>query len=198
MKTEIFALRCPEAMTAEEAAQLLARLPLRQREALEALSPEQRALALRAYGLLAAALERRLGWATLPEIARSPRGKPWFPQWPGVHFSLSHTAGAVLAGISDTPLGVDLERLDRPIGPRTLRAWGGGDASDFLREWTCREALAKERDEPVARPGRPVPPLRPGEGLERRTLFDGYAAAAAWAAGERPLWTLWEYTDLTR
>ncbi len=198
MQTEIFALRYAVPMRAEEAAGVLAGLSPRQRQALTALPSQRREQALWAYGLLAAALRERLGWESLPEIARSPRGKPWLPQWPGVHFSLSHTAGAVLAGISNAPLGVDLERLDRPIGSRTLRAWGGGDSQDFLREWTCREALAKKRDEPMVRPDRPVPALWPGEGLERQTLFAAYAAAVAWTAGERPVWTLWDPAGLIR
>ncbi len=55
-----------------------------------------------------------------PLIARTDLGKPYFPEWPGVHFSISHTAAAAMVGLSDRPVGVDIERI-RPVSRRLLR-----------------------------------------------------------------------------
>ena len=54
-----------------------------------------------AYFLLCMALWKREGWRKLPEIARASSGKPYFPEYLGIHFNLSHTKGAVLAGVAD-------------------------------------------------------------------------------------------------
>ena len=57
--------------------------------------------------------------------------------------SSSHTAGAVLAGVSDRPLGVDIERF-RPVTPRLLRRLGADSAEEALGRWVRLEALAKQ------------------------------------------------------
>ena len=64
--------------------------------------------------------EEKLGIA-LPSSAPAytPHGKPYFPEHPDVHFNLSHTAGAVLVGLSDRPVGVDIEHI-RPVSQRTM------------------------------------------------------------------------------
>lgn len=52
--------------------------------------------------------------APLPEIRRTPLGKPYFVDTP-LHFSISHTPNYVFAAISDTPIGIDAEEKDRDI-----------------------------------------------------------------------------------
>lgn len=92
-----------------------------------------------AYRLLEIALERECGLAELPEIARAEGGKPYFPQYPHIHFSLSHSRGAAVCALSGEPVGVDVEVLRAP--PRRLS--GGMDAEAFFRLWTAKEATAK-------------------------------------------------------
>ena len=50
----------------------------------------------------------------LPEIRRTPRGRPFFPDG-NVHFSISHTKRHVFCALSDRPVGVDAEEADRDI-----------------------------------------------------------------------------------
>lgn len=50
----------------------------------------------------------------LPPIARTERGKPYFPGRQ-LHFSISHTKGHVFCALSDRPVGIDAEELDREI-----------------------------------------------------------------------------------
>lgn len=38
-------------------------------------------------------------------------GKPFFRDCPGLHFSLSHAHGRVMAAVSDRPVGCDVERI---------------------------------------------------------------------------------------
>lgn len=92
-----------------------------------------------AYRLLAAALEREWSLKQLPEIARTAGGKPYFPQYPHVHFNLSHSHGAAVCALSGAPVGVDVEVLRTP--PQRLAAGMGAEA--FFRLWTAKEATVK-------------------------------------------------------
>ena len=58
-------------------------------------------------------LERMYG-APLPEIKRTPLGKPYFPRG-DVHFSISHTKNYVFCAIGEHPIGIDAEELDRDV-----------------------------------------------------------------------------------
>ena len=50
----------------------------------------------------------------LPPIAVTERGKPYFPNSPW-HFSITHTRRHVFCALSESPIGIDAEELDRPI-----------------------------------------------------------------------------------
>ena len=60
------------------------------------------------------ALLRKLYGAPLPEIRRTSLGKPYFPG-ENLHFSISHTKKTVFCVLSDKPVGIDAEELDRDI-----------------------------------------------------------------------------------
>ena len=130
--------------------------------------------------LLAFALEETLG--TVPALAKTAAGQPYFPALPGCFLSLSHTEGAALLALSDAPVGVDIERV-RPIPPRLGRDFAGREET-FWRRWTAAEAAAKREGRgagallPLGRRGFP-------EGPEARHLVlrSGFAAALA-GAGE--------------
>lgn len=53
----------------------------------------------------------------VPEIAVTPRGKPYFIDSPW-HFSITHTPHYAFCALSATPLGIDAEELDRNIDLR--------------------------------------------------------------------------------
>ena len=58
-------------------------------------------------------LEKLYG-APLPEMKRTPLGKPYFPG-EDLHFSISHTKNYVFCAIGENPIGIDAEELDRDI-----------------------------------------------------------------------------------
>ena len=110
--------------------------------------------------LLRRAAELAWGWRELPEMARSGRGKPYFPQWPGRWFSLSHSGGLALCALSDDgPVGADIEVV-RPrraglftyaLSPDEQEVcredWG-----EFYRLWTLKESWCKREDSPLYPP----------------------------------------------
>ena len=97
----------------------------------------------------------RLGVAGgLLTIARQARGKPYLPVYPGFHFSLSHTRGALACACGAVPVGVDLERLRKWRLPVVSRFFGEREAAyvlsaaqgrdeRFTEIWTRKEAYVK-------------------------------------------------------
>ncbi len=59
-------------------------------------------------------LLKALCGGVLPEIHRTSMGKPYFADDPR-HFSITHTRRHVFCVLSDRPVGIDAEELDRRI-----------------------------------------------------------------------------------
>lgn len=89
----------------------------------------------------------------MPAIAATQRGKPYFPG-DGLHFSISHTRSHVFCVLSDRPVGIDAEELDRrislPLADKILSPLERGQyeaAADkrlaLLTFWVLKEAQAK-------------------------------------------------------
>ena len=187
MAIKLWAAELRRPLTEEEAERLTALLPPCRRERLlRVKDPARRREPLCAYLLLRLALREIYGWEVLPEIALSPRGKPCFPAHPEVHFNLSHTSGAVLAGVSDAPIGVDIERL-RPVSPAALRRLAPGvEERDFFPCWVRREARAKLDGAHMDALLRAETPLGEGEFYYPLDTFPGYAAGVATNHPEPP------------
>lgn len=88
-----------------------------------------------------------------PPILIHPRGKPHFVGDP-LHFSISHTPRHVFCVLSDRPVGIDAEELDRPIDLRLAgKILSPAEYRRFclcsdrrlalLRFWVLKEALVK-------------------------------------------------------
>ncbi len=145
MDIQMYALRQDRPLRADERERLRAGLPQPLCFRLARKAAVKRDASLCAYAVLRAALYDLCGWETLPDMAYSERGKPYFPTYPGVHFSLSHSYGCILVGVHDRPLGVDIERF-RPVrAERLRRVLGAETEEDFWRRWTEYESRCKRR-----------------------------------------------------
>ena len=129
----------------------------------------------------------------LPRVAGERWEKPCFPERPDCCFSLSHTSTHVLALLSDTPVGADIEALRAPP-ERLLRTATDEELSafGFFGLWTLRESVYKLTGRGdlrsmgfSLREGQIVPPFA---GVRCRLYGDvpGCAVAAACGAGELP------------
>ena len=89
----------------------------------------------------------------MPEIRISDRGKPYFAsgKW---HFSISHTPRHAFCALSERPVGIDAEELDRDINLRLadkilspsekIRYAAAADKpAALLKLWVLKEAAAK-------------------------------------------------------
>ena len=92
-----------------------------------------------------------------PDLATGVHGKPYLVDR-RCEISLTHTQGAVACALSENPVGIDLEH-PRKVNPKlsvrflTEREQAKvKNASDFLRIWTCKEALLKREGNGMAVP----------------------------------------------
>lgn len=128
------------------------------------------------YGLLSSLLAEAKGIESLPAVARTGSGKPWFPTEPQLHFSLSRSGELSLCALGEAPLGADIEKV-RPRSAGLPRyalsdreyAWytaRGSRWEDFYTLWTLKEARVKRSGEGIFRRSPrqvSVPLLAPGE-----------------------------------
>ena len=186
MPIGLWAARLERPLTGEETEGLTNLLPPGRRERLlRVKDPARRREPLCAYLLLRLALREACGWENLPDIALSPQGKPCFPDALGVHFNLSHTSGAVLVGLSDQPIGVDIECI-RPMSPASLERLAAVSERDFFPCWVRREARAKLDGTHMGALLRTEMPLRDGEFYYPLDTFPGYATGMATRSPEMP------------
>lgn len=184
---ELWAARLERPLTERETAAMLRLLPEGRRERLLRIrQPEKRREPLCAYLILCHALWEQYRWRELPEIRLSSFGKPYFPEHPDIHFNLSHTTGAVLVGLSDQPVGVDIERI-RPVSQRAMRRLADvGTERAFFQSWVRREARTKRSGTGVGTMLDAETPLQPGEQFYFLDTFPGYVAGVASRGGGPP------------
>lgn len=184
MRTELWAAKVERELSAEESAAMLWALPDSRRARLERVrDPSRRREALCAWTLLRLALWQSLGWRTLPEVELSEHGKPGFIGYSDIQFNLSHTAGAVLVGLSGQPIGVDVERI-RPVSPRLMRRMGGVQTQDeFFRRWVAMEAKGKRSGYGVLSMMEQGSRLWGADSYQPLRLFPGYEAGVAVSPG---------------
>jgi len=127
--------------------------PERRTQALGYRHERDRRLSVAAYLLLKEALRKECGVVGNPRVARGPNGKPFLPDFPGIHFNLSHCPTAAVCVVSDRPVGVDVEEIasvDWEVAAHVLssaelnavRASSEPEVA-FARLWTQKEALVK-------------------------------------------------------
>ena len=148
-----------------------------------------------AWSLLLRALRLERGLDALPAAALDERGRPYFPDAPDIHFSLSHTRGFVLCALGEALVGADVQLIAEKDMPFARRLMDGREREDFtLHElWCLRESVYKLtgagdlRSMRFFRRGGDIVP--PAEGVVCR-LYGGIpgcaAAAAAYSPAELP------------
>ena len=193
MSIDLWAARLERTLTEQETERMMRILPPKRRERLMKLREDKRQEPLCAYLLLCLALWELYEWRGLPEIAENSMGKPYFPEHPEVHFNISHTSGAVLVGVSNQPIGVDIEKI-RPVSQRAMRRLADVSTErDFFQSWVRREARTKRSGNGIGTMMRSETPLQQGEFYYELDTFPGYAAGVA-TRDRSPLGALRKYS----
>ena len=178
MPIQFWMVRVDRPLTGREQDVLRTLLPREREEKLRRQPPEKQAEVLCAYGLLLALLWERECWKSLHAIRREAGGKPVFPAHPEICFSISHTAGAAAAAVSETPVGVDIQCVRTPP-PHLAQRTGEETPENFSRRWVRWESIAKRRGTGLLDLVRGEPSLAPEEVYTAVAAFPGYAAGVA-------------------
>ena len=108
-----------------------------------------------AYALLGYGLKKEYGFEEIPLMERNEYGKPFFFDFPQIHFNLSHCDEGVLCAVSKEEVGVDMERrlsyraalAERICHERELAVlMNAGEtkrAALLTRLWTAKESYLK-------------------------------------------------------
>ena len=105
------------------------------------------------------------------DIIREEGEKPRFDRG-GAHFSLSHSHGIIMLGISHSEIGADIEKI-RPVDIGKFAFIEAEDEEDFFRKWTERESWLKFTGAGLRDFRKPVPE---DAHFEHFDVFDGYDA----------------------
>ena len=144
MDIALYSIRLVRPFSDAEVEKLLQFVPEERRRRLKNLSnPVLGHEPICAYFALLRGLNELYGWREIPRLVYNKYGKPEFADHPEVHFNISHTRGAVLVGIHDQPIGVDIEHI-RPVSERTMmRLADVKTEREFYMSWTRRESRSK-------------------------------------------------------
>ena len=107
------------------------------------------------------ALYRQYCGKEMPTIRIAPLGKPYFEDGP--YFSITHTENHVFCAISEKPIGIDAEELDRKVNLRLAEkilspaeqqrfAQAEDKRLALLKLWVLKEADGKRTGQGIQHP----------------------------------------------
>ncbi len=192
--TEVFILKCGDALSEERAALL----PRWRRRRLERLRYAPAREASLGAGLLWRYVMERHGVQSEEPVRFLMAGKPVFAQRDDLHFSLSHSGPYAMCAISDRRVGVDVQQI-KPVHLSVARRfhfkerdWLAEQPHDqqqkaFFHIWTRKEAWVKavSQDQLLSLDQEDVIHGAEGWQFEEYPLEDGYLAAVCARQGER-------------
>lgn len=87
------------------------------------------------------------------KFAYTEHRKPYLPDFPDVHFNISHSGKYVVCAVSDKPVGIDIQKIGeynsdvakRVCNEKELKQIeiSSDSASEFTKLWTQKEAVLK-------------------------------------------------------
>lgn len=109
---------------------------------------------LSAFLLLRRALLEEYGMDSVPDISFGAHGKPFFKDYPHIHFNLSHCQAATACIVAEHPVGIDVECLERHCTDELIQKTMNTDEQQYIaaspcpdaafaRLWTMKESLLK-------------------------------------------------------
>ncbi len=89
-------------------------------------------------------------------FSKTASGKPILKNFPDIHFNLSHSEDVGLCAISNNPVGIDVECLEKDIDYLSIakRFFGSteeiNNKLDFFKVWTRKECYLKSEGKGIA------------------------------------------------
>lgn len=138
---------------ASELKKLLPLLPQwRLQKALSYRQNIDRFLCAKSFLMLEDMLRENFGLAHCPEFSYGSHGKPYFSDYLGIFFNISHCHRGIVCAVMDKPVGIDIEEIqfDEDLAkvifnPEELEAVRSADEPEvkFTEFWTRKESFLK-------------------------------------------------------
>lgn len=115
--------------------------------------PIDRNLSVISYLLLASGLRQQYHIRELPRFSYLDCGKPFLPDYPRIHFSITHCCMGAACAIAEHPVGLDMQNIE-PHSPelaeyifspkeQAMIQQANNPDAEFVRLWCRRESYAK-------------------------------------------------------
>ena len=111
-----------------------------------------RFLCAKSFLMLEEMLADSYGIAPCPAFSYDAHGKPYFAEYPDIHFNISHCHQGVACALADRPVGVDIEeiRYHGQVAEKVLNSneleqvnSAADPAEKFAEFWTRKESFVK-------------------------------------------------------
>lgn len=136
-----------------ELKELLQRLPQwRLQKALSYLQDIDRFLCAKSFLMLEDVLRENFELAKCPEFSYGDHGKPFFREYPGIFFNISHCHKGIACAVMSNPVGIDIEEIQYDedlasiiLNSEELEAVKSAEepALKFTEFWTLKESFLK-------------------------------------------------------
>ena len=136
-----------------ELKKLLQRLPQwRLQKALSYLQDIDRFLCAKSFLMLEDVLRENFELAKCPEFSYGDHGKPFFREYPGIFFNISHCHKGIACAVMSNPVGIDIEEIQYDedlasiiLNSGELEAVKSAEepALKFTEFWTLKESFLK-------------------------------------------------------
>ena len=138
---------------ASELKNLLPLLPQwRLQKALSYRQDIDRFLCAKSFLMIEDMLREKFGLSHCPEFSYDSHGKPYFLNYPGIFFNISHCHRGIACAVLDKPVGVDIEEIqfDEDLAKVTFNTEelevirnANEPAVKFTEFWTRKESILK-------------------------------------------------------
>ena len=138
---------------ASELKELLPLLPQwRRQKTLSYRQDIDRFLCAKSFLMLEDMLREKFGLSHCPEFSYDSHRKPYFSDYPGIFFNISHCHRGIVCAVMDKPVGIDIEEIqfDEDLAkvifnPEELEAVRSADEPEvkFTEFWTRKESFLK-------------------------------------------------------
>ncbi len=118
-------------------------------------------------------------------IDKNKYGKPFLVNFPKVHYNVSHTKGLIVCAISDSCIGIDVERI-KSFNKRIVERFLSGNEREYIYSfkenqderfaeiWTKKEAYVKWLGKGIEVPFEPFDVIHVGEKKLYSFLYGNY------------------------
>jgi len=88
----------------------------------------------------------------IPQFLYGKNGKPYFKEYPNIHFNISHCKTGIACVVNNTPVGIDIEQInfdkvvaENILSQKELQIVQNSEFSDkeFIKYWTMKESYLK-------------------------------------------------------